>query len=123
MKLSQVLKDWPEKMEELDETEIYNLMIEHFPELCPRSNETGMELQQGIKAIRKGKNFIKAISALTSCDREIDKEALAKALFEGEFKKIKWVQLEADGLKEIFYDRADLVISTMPTWLKRIEEK
>ena len=118
MKLSQVLKDWPEKMEELDETEIYNLMIEHFPELCPRSNETGMELQQGIKAIRKGKNFIKAISALTSCDREIDKEALAKTI--NSTYKIgmvnKW-NLDWDWSVDI----ADHIISTMPTWLKRIE--
>jgi len=62
-------------------------------------------------------------TALTSCDHEIDREALAKVLCEGEFKRIKWESLMPDGLKEIFYDRADLIISTMPTWLKPTERK
>ena len=59
-------------------------------------------------------------SALTSCDREIDREALAEALYEKETDNF-WRDLK-DPYKEIYFMRADYIISTMPTWLKRIEK-
>ena len=74
MKLSEVLKDWPEKKEPKDIQ--YNSEIWH----------------------NKGFN-----TALTSCDREIDREALARMLN--------------------MVVNVDEFISTMPTWLKRIEDK
>ncbi len=45
-------------------------------------------------------------TALTSCDREIDREALAKVLFD------RCVCTDSDYL-------ASYIISTMPTWLKK----
>lgn len=52
-------------------------------------------------------------SILTACDREIDREALLAIIF-----------LEA-GWKTGFHTEAlaDKIISTIPTWLKRIESK
>lgn len=47
----------------LDDDEVYQFMIDHFPELCPRNNETGKDLQMGIKAIRRGKKAIEFILA------------------------------------------------------------
>lgn len=59
-------------------------------------------------------------TALTSCDREIDREALAKELYRLKCAWTKWE--ETDGWeKEVFLGRADTLISTMPTWLKRSE--
>ncbi len=55
--------------------------------------------------------------ALTSCDREIDREALANRLrifFNSEMDK------DSNDISE---DGIDKFISNMPTWLKRIEDK
>ncbi len=65
-------------------------------------------------------------TALSSCDREIDREALAKICHENSgsvrmFSKY-WDSL-CEGDKNIFRNEADAIISTMPTWLKRIEDK
>jgi hypothetical protein len=49
-------------------------------------------------------------TALTSCAREIDREALAEAMNESQFKSMN------------IDEQVDYFISTMPTWLKRIEE-
>ena len=49
-------------------------------------------------------------TAIDSCDREIDREALAK-------------QIREDVYLFSTEDMADRIISTMPTWLKRIEDK
>lgn len=73
-------------------------------------------------------------TALTSCDREIDREALAKVIadyFESEHRKhIKAVQegdWGANGawsteVSDVITDLSQAIISTMPTWLKRIEK-
>lgn len=50
-------------------------------------------------------------NALTACDREIDREALENILTEEFFKQT------------MPRDMANKIISTMPTWLKRIESK
>lgn len=89
MKLSEILKDWPEKRKE---TEPYNQYAN-----------------------------IQFNSALTSCDREIDREALAKALYFYDYPEHKhgdWYYLLD---KSIYIDKAQAIISTMPTWLKRSE--
>lgn len=54
-------------------------------------------------------------TALTSCDREIDREALEKAIADYFNKNI----LVYDGCKSL----ADAIISTMPAWLKPTERK
>ncbi len=50
-------------LSEEDERDVYQFMIDYLPELCPRNNETGAELQMGIKAIQRGKKIIKAVRA------------------------------------------------------------
>jgi len=47
--------------------------------------------------------------SLTSCDREIDREALAK-------------ELSTNGMiTHASLRKADKIISTMPTWLKKVD--
>ena len=60
-------------------------------------------------------------TALTSCDREIDREALAKEIHKQEYRSIKWHESPL-GIQNAYLARADKIISTMPTWLKRIEK-
>ena len=55
-------------------------------------------------------------TALTSCDREIDREALAKILFKRHHDFLTW---EEATYKEEFLNKADHIISTMPTWLRK----
>ncbi len=55
------------------------------------------------------------ITALTSCDREIDREALANVLF----NRQPYLRYSREEMKEW----ADSIISTMPNWLKRSEDK
>ncbi len=52
--------------------------------------------------------------ALTSCDREVDREALANVLF----NRQPYLRYSREEMKEW----ADSIISTMPTWLKRSEK-
>jgi len=59
-------------------------------------------------------------TALTSCDREIDREALAKGIY-GSYEK-DWYII-SESIRNIYRKEADRVISTMPTWLKRIDGK
>ena len=54
-------------------------------------------------------------TALTSCDREIDMEALANVLF----NRQPYLRYSREEMKEW----ADSIISTMPKWLKMIEDK
>lgn len=71
-------------------------------------------------------------TALTSCDREIDREALAKAMYELEEKYLfgekgeTWERALNDVYRKgqviIFRKKAQDIISTMPTWLKRSEK-
>ncbi len=72
-------------------------------------------------------------TALTSCDREIDREALAKVIagyFESQNRKHSKAVQEGDWganwawsteVSDVIIDLSKDIISTMPTWLKRIE--
>jgi hypothetical protein len=103
MKLSEILKDWPEKLREFtnDHNET-NGIYSHSDD-----GKRYYEIPEGI-----GFN-----SALTSCDREIDREALANRVFE------QITNLDGAISVNDSYLIADHIISTMPTWLKRIEDK
>ncbi len=64
-------------------------------------------------------------TALTFCDREVDREALARIAYEQYMENAKvsgkWeINLTEIG-KEHWRIVADAIISTMPTWLKRSE--
>ena len=78
MKLSEILKDWPEKKE-------YQSTMVNPADVIYNT-------------------------ALESCDREIDREALVKVIQQ---------KVTKSDINHI----VDVVISTMPTWLKRIEGK
>lgn len=60
--------------------------------------------------------------ALTSCDREIDEEALAKIVYglKSVFKNPNHYSLKEQ--EKMALDDVETIISTMPTWLKRIEK-
>ena len=101
MKLSQVLKDWPEKK------------INHNGKDCICHAYYDGECGCGADwTDHDGYN-----TALTSCDREIDREALEKYL-ENYFDNHEFADMTfcSGGL-------ADDLIKSMPTWLKRIEDK
>ena len=83
MKLSEILKDWPEKNDVNEESSLADYW--------------------------HGYN-----TALTSCDREVDREALIKIIDNEGFNIM-------DIDKSSIEASADLIISTMPQWLKRIE--
>ena len=91
MKLSQVLKDWPENKN-------YDLS-------WVGAGAIDIAEMRGEMA---GHNH-----ALTSCDREIDREALITILKERDNLGI---------FNEDFHsDLADYFISTMPTWLRKVK--
>jgi hypothetical protein len=89
MKLSEILKDWPEKKQWF------------YPELAGPDE---FEKRLGQAKIDSANDM------LTSCDREIDRDALARIL--------------SEALVHGYTDAeiTERVISTMPTWLKRIEK-
>ena len=60
-------------------------------------------------------------TALTSCDREIDREALAKVIYSLMDFTTKWEDVGYEE-KQVYLSEADTIISTMPTWLKRSEK-
>lgn len=95
MKLSEALKeDWPEKRE-----------------VCEVSSNPAFTFDNNVHFYNE---------ALTSCDREIDKEALAKVLV-----RYYWTNLDIDNNtteRDIVFKEVDKFISTMPTWLKRSKE-
>ena len=91
MKLSQVLKDWPEIIDNHTNSQ----------SMCPACAWN---------------------RALTSCDREIEREALAKVIFSYNFPTEKWEEVHENTNKHYLL-LADHIISTMPTWLKRSENK
>lgn len=70
----------------------------------------------GVNTVQAGEAFGHN-TALTSCDREIDREALADKIMEINFESYGFSH------EEVAYKTADKIISTMPTWLKRIEGK
>ena len=78
MKLSEILKDWPEKKE-------YQSTMVNPADVIYNT-------------------------ALESCDREIDREALVKVIQQ---------KVTKSDINHI----VDVVISTMPTWLKPTERK
>lgn len=91
---------------------------------------------QGANNRNKDVQFCRGYNtALTSCDREIDREALAKVIadyFESEHRKhIKAVQegdWGANGawsteVSDVITDLSQAIISTMPTWLKKVNGK
>ncbi len=66
---------------------------------------------QGANNRNKDVQFCRGFNtALTSCDREIDREALANELSEALFHGHTYAEI------------AERIISTMPTWLKRTEK-
>ena len=87
MNLSEILKDWPEK-EDVPHCDMHKIIASTY--------------------------FNKAIDA---CDREIDREALAKEL---RGKPMRGLDYHDD---RPYLELADCIISTMPTWLKRSEKK
>jgi len=87
MKLSEILKDWPEKW-------LHTVTCE-------------MKLN-GFRCTCNANNYN---TALTSSDREIDREALENELSEALFYGHTYSEI------------VERLISTMPTWLKRIEDK
>lgn len=96
MKLSEVLKDWPEKQREYTNNHNETNGIYSHTDY----GERYYEIPEGI-----GFN-----TALTSCDREIDREVLLK-------------ELKSNGHMLTYEEFTDLIISTMPTWLKPINNK
>lgn len=91
MKLSEILKDWPEKKQWF------------YTELAGPDE---FEKRLGQAKIDSANDM------LTSCDREIDREALAEALFM--FVK------NHDNEKTSVSDDIKDFISTMPTWLRKV---
>lgn len=91
MKLSEILKDWPEELE--------NIWYQASGQDCYPIED----------AYKDGKcvGFNKAIKY---CDHEIDREALANVLY-----KI-CIMTESHSNRKV-----DYFISTMPQWLKRFE--
>ncbi len=101
MKLSEVLKkDWPEKKEiEGDYRDCYS---------CSKNEE---DYENGYN------------TALTSCDREIDREALAKYI-KASRSMYRWEIRDkqiGDEIQDEYEFIANSIISTMPKWLKRTE--
>ena len=90
MKLSEILKDWPEKR------------ISLYP---PDEIDT-------INFSKRDRDIYN--TALTSCDREIDREALADKIMEINFESYGFSH------EEVAYKTADKIISTMPTWLRKV---
>lgn len=85
MKLSEILKDWPKEW-------------------------------KPIKTLSNGDPRCEGFnSALTFCDREIDREALAKII---RIKGREWEKFN-DPITPLPEYLAQEIISTMPTWLKR----
>ena len=110
MKLSEILKDWPEKKE----SEHINC-YQFDDNFCFQHQDCFDEEVEGMHPLSKqGFN-----TALTSCDREIDKEALWKLIVS------RSVYHNFNSDKDNFItvplnDLTDLIISTMPTWLRKV---
>lgn len=97
MKLSEIL-GWPEK-EEL------NLVSPSDYDMSQLADDTHKYIRD-LEILTE-----KQDTALTSCDREIDREALANIVTYG--------FIHSDSSLKM----ADHIISTMPTWLKPTERK
>lgn len=99
MKLSEILKDWPIKSD-MDLSWLGG----------DKKEITEIQHQQS------GWN-----TSLTSCDREIDREELTEILKECSLCHLAFSHL-GECEKEVIELR-DLIISTIPTWLKPTERK
>ena len=84
-----------------------------FPSTNPKNLEVIGNIYQNQELLEGDKKW--------SCDREIDKEALAKVIFSYNFPTEKWEEVHKNTNKHYLL-LADHIISTMPTWLKRIEK-
>lgn len=92
MKLSEILKDWPEKKER----GLY----------CDPNSPSFDD------AVNADFNISAFNTALTSCDREIDREALAILIMEINFESYGFSH------EEVAYKTTDKIISNMSTWLR-----
>lgn len=112
MKLSEILKDWPEK-EEL------NLVSPSDYDMSQLADDTHKYIRD-LEILTE-----KQDTALTSCDREIDRDALAKELFLMDAKDtITWEDDDVDeSIREEYREKSNRIISTIPTWLKPTEWK
>ena len=78
--------------------------------------ERDPEALEHIRALIHGHN-----TALTSCDRDVDREALAKVLMDIQYSgHQRWSYLHEDQRQQFEFEAAE-IISTMPKWLKRSE--
>lgn len=92
------------EIKEWDEDKIYQFMCEYLPELCPRNNQTGKDLQMGIKAIQRGKSIIKALSEMAEREVTIDREKLAEIVRK---------ELDKGCMEWTYYGIADAIISAL----------
>lgn len=105
MKLSEVLKDWDKEME--------NRWYQ----------ASGQDYYSTEDAYKDGK-CVGYNSALTSCDREIDRDALENVLLNMIVDFISDDSMESADKIHGYKDRIiDSFISTMPTWLRKVSEK
>ena len=78
---------------------------------------------QGANNRNKDVQFCRGFNtALTSCDREIDREALVKLLYDEFCNAMSWENVDINT-RVMFLEHADKIISTMPTWLRKVEGK
>ena len=104
-----MLKDWPEK-EEL------NLVSPSDYDMSQLADDTHKYIRD-LEILTE-----KQDTALTSCDREIDREALAKTLYDKICHSMSWENVDY-ATYTMYIEFADHLISTMPTWLKPTERK
>ena len=73
---------------------------------------------QGANNRNKDVQFCRGFNtALTSCDREIDREELAIIIMDMNFESYGFSH------EEVAYKTADHIISTIPTWLRKVDGK
>ena len=86
----------------------------------------GRLLAGGCKAVvNRADDELEANSAFFesgSCDREIDREALAKTLYDKICHSMSWENVDY-ATYTMYIEFADHLISTMPTWFKPTERK
>ena len=101
MKLSEILKT----------SEKYDVTPNFTGEELPEPNSRDIQFKYGYN------------TAITSCDREIDREALAKVIYglKSVFKNPNHFSLKEQ--EKMALDDAQTLVSAMPTWLKRIKDK
>lgn len=101
MKLSKIL-GWPEK-EEL------SLVSPSDYDMSQLADDTHKYIRD-LEILTENQD-----TALTLCDREIDREALANVI-------IKWIGYDSEFSMQNSKELSEVIISTMPKWLKRSEK-